>query len=158
MSGSTQHLAHRPPLPVKRRHVVGAGPILALVVLLLGSYGGGWSWTGFRANGTLWDWLHLLLLPLAVGTLPLWFGAFQERGRWWARRWLWFLIGLGLALLIVVVGGYLFSWTWTGFKGNTLWDWLELILVPVVLPLVMFWLTHRPPEPEPEPASATESG
>ena len=128
---------------------MGAGPVLALAVLLLGSYGGGWSWTGFRANGTLWDWLHLLLLPLAVGTLPLWYGVFEKRRHWWARWWPWGLIGLSVALLVVAVGGYAFSWTWTGFKGNTVWDWLQLILVPVILPLVMFWVTHRASESAP---------
>lgn len=157
MSGSTQPVARHPAMPVKRRHVVGAGPVLALAVLLLGSYGGGWSWTGFRANGTLWDWLHLLLLPLAVGTLPLWFGAFQERRRWWARWWPWALVGVSAALLIVAVGGYTLSWTWTGFRGNTLWDWLQLILVPVILPLVMFWLTHRPRPPEAREAPGADS-
>lgn len=158
MTDSTQRAAGRPPLPVKRRHVVGAGPIVVMAVLLLGSYGGGWSWTGFKANGTLWDWLHLLLLPLAIGTLPLWFGALQEREHWWARWWLWILLALSVAFLVVAVGGYVFSWAWTGFQGNTLWDWLELILVPVVLPLVMFWLTHRAREAEAEAEAQPEPG
>lgn len=146
MPASTQGSARATSVRVKRRHVVGAAAISALAVLLVGSYGGGWSWTGFRANGTLWDWLHLLLLPLAVVTLPLWFDAWQERRRWWARWWLWVLIGMAVVFLVVTVGGYAFAWSWTGFQGNTLWDWLQLLLVPVVLPLVVFWLTHRAQE------------
>lgn len=123
--------------------MLGAAPVVALVILLVGSYGGGWSWTGFRANGTLWDWLHLLLLPLAVVTLPLWFGALRQGGPWWARWWLWVLAGLSVAFLIVTVGGYVLAWAWTGFRGNTLWDWLQLLLVPVVLPVGTFWLARR---------------
>lgn len=151
MSASPQRLARRPPLQVKRRHVLGAGPVVVAAVLLVGSYGGGWSWTGFRANGTLWDWLHLLLLPLAVVTLPLWYGSFRAQRRWWSRWRLWILVGLSIAFVIVTVGGYALSWTWTGFQGNTLWDWLELLLVPAILPLVVFWMTHRAREAEPHP-------
>lgn len=124
---------------VKRRHVVGAGPVVVLGVLVAGSYFANWRWTGFTANGTLWDWLHLLLLPFAVATLPLWFRAFHGRRRWWV----WSVVGIAVAFAVVVVGGYVFDWTWTGFRGNTLWDWLELLLFPVVLPVSLFWLAHR---------------
>ncbi len=142
MPASSRPVAGRVSSPVKLRYVVGAALLGALAVLLAGSYAGGWSWTGFRANGTLWDWLHLLLLPLVVATLPLWYSAFQTRRRWW----LWALVVLLVAFTVVAVGGYEFSWTWTGFKGNTLWDWVALLLVPAMVPLAVFWLTHRSQE------------
>ncbi len=28
-------------------------------------------------------------------------------------------------------------WAWTGFTGNTLWDWLHLLLLPLLLPVVV---------------------
>jgi hypothetical protein len=39
---------------------------------------------------------------------------------------------------------YGFDWTWTGFQGNKLWDWIDLLLVPVLLPFVLAWLATRP--------------
>jgi uncharacterized protein YjbI with pentapeptide repeats len=30
---------------------------------------------------------------------------------------------------------------WTGFRGKTAWDWLQLLIVPLVLALVGLWLT-----------------
>src|SRR5687768_6153382 len=48
-----------------------------------------------------------------------------------------------LALLIIVICGYLFQWPWTGLTSSevppntqptkTLWDWLDLLIVPAVL-------------------------
>jgi hypothetical protein len=43
-----------------------------LAVTLWGGYTRGWQWTGFRGNNQLWDWLTLLLLPVALGAIPLW--------------------------------------------------------------------------------------
>ena len=33
--------------------------------------------------------------------------------------------------------GYLVPWAWTGFTGNTAWDWIKLLLLPVLLPTVV---------------------
>ena len=33
-----------------------------------------------------------------------------------------------LAWIITIIGGYAWHWTWTGYQGNTLWDWLGLLL------------------------------
>jgi len=49
-------------------YVLGVG----LVFVLWGGYVQGWHWTGFESNNQLWDWLKLLLVPVAVGTIPLW--------------------------------------------------------------------------------------
>jgi hypothetical protein len=37
----------------------------------------------------------------------------------------------------IVLGGYLGRWHWTGFRGNTLWDWLHLLLLPLLIPLLV---------------------
>lgn len=47
--------------------------------------------------------------------------------------WTVVLIVAGVFLLVTAVGGYIFNWNWTGFQGNTLWDWFKLLLLPVVL-------------------------
>jgi len=36
-----------------------------------------------------------------------------------------------------VLAGYLAHWRWTGFTGNTAWDWLHLLLLPLLVPAVI---------------------
>src|SRR2546425_9385816 len=55
---------------------------------------------------------------------------------------------LGIALIVGIIGEYLFHWNWTGFNGNnksgkTLWDWMQLLFIPVVLAVAGFWFNHR---------------
>jgi len=38
-----------------------------------------------------------------------------------------------LAFVLIVFGGYAFEWQWTGFRGQRFWNWLELLVVPIVL-------------------------
>jgi hypothetical protein len=101
----------------------------AMLVALWGGYARGWNWTGFRANGQLWDWLQLLLLPVVIGTIPLWI-----RNRDYISR----IRRVTYAVVIVawtgfVIAGYLVPLNWTGFGGQTLWDWFELLLLPAAL-------------------------
>jgi len=47
---------------------------------------------------------------------------------------------LGIAITLIMVG---YRFDWTGFNGNnqsgkTLWDWMQLILIPAVLTLGAF--------------------
>jgi len=97
-----------------------------------------WTWTGFR-NNTLWDWLQLLVLPVVLTSVTIWFSTHKR----WNVLWKW-LIALALvALLICAFGGYFLNWTWTGFHNNTLWDWLKLLVLPTVLTAVSIWFsTH----------------
>jgi uncharacterized protein YjbI with pentapeptide repeats len=47
-------------------------------------------------------------------------------------------IGIGLTIVIIAVGGYVFGWAWTGLtkpQQRTFWDWLSLLIVPIVLAL-----------------------
>jgi len=53
-----------------------------------------------------------------------------------------------ITLIVVIITGYIFNWGWTGLgpytgpphpqgsdflRGKTLWDWLQLLIIPVVL-------------------------
>jgi uncharacterized protein YjbI with pentapeptide repeats len=38
-----------------------------------------------------------------------------------------------LVLSSIIVAGYLNNWLWTGVPTKTLWDWLELLIIPIVL-------------------------
>jgi uncharacterized protein YjbI with pentapeptide repeats len=37
----------------------------------------------------------------------------------------------------------LFEWGWTGFTGKTLWDWLQLLIIPVFLAIGGAWFTRK---------------
>ncbi len=110
---------------------------LAALVVVVSLAGAGWHWTGFDQNPHLWDWLHLLVLPIALTLLPLWVKTHVSR----ARAWRLGLLGAAVVLAVLVVGGYLLGWEWTGFTGNTLWDWLELLVLPVSVSLLPLWLS-----------------
>jgi hypothetical protein len=44
-------------------------------------------------------------------------------------------VGIGLTIVIIAVCGYVFGWEWTGLAKRTFWDWLSLLIVPIVLAL-----------------------
>jgi hypothetical protein len=112
-----------------------AAGLVALIVLLIGGYAGHWAWTGFSDNDTLWDWLDLLLLPIVIAGLPLWLA----HGDFMDRRVRVALICVVVGFVALVVLGYAVPWKWTGFPGNKLWDWLVLILLPVVVATIRLW-------------------
>lgn len=140
-----RHRAH-----LRRRHkTTGLAAVAAFAALVLAGYLMPMPWTGFTGN-TLWDWLSLALLPLVIATSTLW----RAPPHWTARH-----VGLvtaGLVVAVVVVlAGYLVPWAWTGFTGNTAWDWIKLLLLPVLLPLFVVprvlraserWVSPDPPD------------
>ena len=112
------------------------GLAVALLILLWGGYVQGWAWTGFQSNNQLWKWLHLLLLPVAIGTLPLWI----QHPEYLSRNWRMAHLAVGAAFAALVMAGYLVPLNWTGFPGNTLWNWLELTLLPIAVVSAPFLL------------------
>jgi Pentapeptide repeats (8 copies) len=67
----------------------------------------------------------------------------QSRGRFTLRQLLWAGGIAALVFLSIIIGGYLLDWNWTGLPrskvppntqpAKTLWDWLDLLIVPIVL-------------------------
>jgi hypothetical protein len=111
--------------------VLGLVVAVAFGLTLYGGYGpDDWTWTGYE-KAQLWDWLHVLLLPIAFGLVAHLAGA-EELGAW---RHVIGLTCLGLVIALVVAG-YAIPWDWTGFVGNTVWDWLELVLLPLTLAIL----------------------
>jgi len=59
-------------------------------------------------------------------------------------------IGIGVAIVIISICGYAFGWAWTGLTGpgltepklRTFWDWLSLLIVPIVLALGGYLFTR----------------
>jgi hypothetical protein len=114
----------------------GAVALAALGLVLWGGYGRDWRWTGFAHNATLWDWLHLIALPVALAAAPIWLKHRTRVG--FGARLLLTLFALGFGVLVVL--GYALDLTWTGFPDNLLWDWLELLVLPLAIVLIPVWL------------------
>jgi hypothetical protein len=62
------------------------------------------------------------------------------------RRWTVLIMLAGIVIVLVYVGDVFFSWT--GFAGKTIWDWLELLIVPLVLSVTAFLLNRSLKENE----------
>jgi hypothetical protein len=109
--------------------------LVAFAVYLWGGYDEGWGWTGLSGDVALWDWLEALALPVTVVLVPV----LLQRRRGLSSRFRAVALALLAAFTVLVLAGYLVPWTWTGFTGNTLWDWLELALLPIVLSTAALW-------------------
>ena len=107
----------------------GVAGLVGFAVFVWGGYVAGWAWTGLSTQVTLWDWLEGLALPVTVGLVPLMLRYRDNLGRLHVVGALAALAGF----VVLVLAGYLVPWVWTGFTGNTLWDWLSLALLPVVI-------------------------
>ena len=42
-----------------------------------------------------------------------------------------------------VIAGYLIPLNWTGFRGQTLWDWFELLVLPAAVTITMTLTSMR---------------
>jgi hypothetical protein len=77
--------------------------------------------------------LNLAALPLAVALIPV----LIELRAGWRRRHTTVLTASGAVFVGLVLAGYLAPWRWTGFTGNTVWDWLHLLLLPLLVPVAI---------------------
>ena len=120
----------------------GAACLLTAVALLVlsGGYFWRWAWTGLPSNYQLWNWLQVLLLPVVLGTIPLWmrYGKYITRG----RR---IITGAAAAACIgLVILGYLLpAFAWTGFPGQRLSNWLQLLLIPAAVAITTVMVSRR---------------
>lgn len=69
-----------------------------------------------------------------------------------------FIAGGFVLLFVLIVLGYLFNWEWTGLaayfsptkpkdqefeRAKTLWDWMQLFIIPAVLAIGTVWFTNQ---------------
>ena len=124
----------------RRTPTIVAGVVVAVGIVVYGGYGQHWSWIGINGHtATLWDWLHLLLLPIAAVLLPLWLRHRAAVERWMLAA----AAGLVGAFAVIVIAGYTIPWAWTGFTGNSLWDWLNLAALPLAVALIPVFVELR---------------
>ena len=74
----------------------------------------------------------------------------QQPRPWWGEHWpLLVLVALAVVLAVVVGLGYGLRWSWTGFTGSgvsspkLIWDWLALLIIPIVLGAGAFWFNTQ---------------
>jgi len=60
-----------------------------------------------------------------------------RRRYWWVMGFLLAICGIGL-----IIAAYKFRWSGTGFLSKTLWDWLQLLIIPAVLAVVAIWFNR----------------
>jgi hypothetical protein len=77
---------------------------------------------------------------------------YQPPRRWWKdNRLVRAVAALILAgLVITTILGYLLNWEWTGLVGipehpetRSGWDWLELLIIPILLGAGAFWFNQQ---------------
>jgi hypothetical protein len=132
------------PLWVQDREYIGKGrriiygvAIVAFTGFVIAGYLVPISWTGFSGMN-LWDWIGLLVLPAALAiTTALTGRGLRSNGRLLRPYEKGMVIALVAGWVVTVIGGYALRWTWTGYPGNTLWDWLSKLLVPLVFPTIL---------------------
>lgn len=64
---------------------------------------------------------------------------------------------LVIVMIVGIIGGYLFNWTWTGLSQKTLWDWLQLLIIPAVLAVGGYLFNFAASRTEREIASDKQS-
>jgi uncharacterized protein YjbI with pentapeptide repeats len=70
----------------------------------------------------------------------------QPHSWWQKRKQDWVAIG-GMAIVLIgvlafIFASYWFHWSWTGFSTRNLWDWLQLLFVPILLAIGGYWLNQ----------------
>jgi hypothetical protein len=61
------------------------------------------------------------------------------------------LISSAVTVAFVIVA-YAFGWDWAGFSRKNLWDWLQLLIVPIMLAIGGYWLNQMQKSREEETA------
>jgi hypothetical protein len=125
----------------KDRQIFFSALVLAFAVLVIVGYAAHLRWTGFPGN-KLWDWFGLIMLPLSLAAVRAW----RSLHRSLTRGQIAGIVAIAAAFGLFVAGGYALHWTWTGFQGNTLWDWVQLMAAPilfgiVVVPAAVAWMS-----------------
>jgi uncharacterized protein YjbI with pentapeptide repeats len=63
----------------------------------------------------------------------------EQSGGLWAAG----IFFVAFVFLLIVLGGYVQDWEWTGFPKRSLWDWLDVLIVPAVLAIGGYWFAEQ---------------
>ena len=141
-SGGRPEDPSKPLVPVRRRRILETAALCVLMglgVAIWGGYAKGWAWTGVTDKDTLWHWMQILMVPIAFACLPV---VLRKHGAMRRSRKILMLAVLA-AFVVFVIVGYTVPLAWTGFPGNSLWDWMSMLLLPIAITSVRFLRTER---------------
>ena len=131
------------PLWIQYREFIGKGrrdiyavAVVAWTGFVIAGYLIPIKWTGF-SDVKLWGWLGLLRDPAAVATAVTLFAMATRGGKIRLGPYQKAIIAALVAgWIVTVIGGYALHWTWTGYNGKDLWDWLGKLL-PLMFPIIL---------------------
>lgn len=113
---------------------------IAAAVVLWGGYARGWRWTGLPSNDQLWNWLQILLLPVVLGTIPLWM---RDRKYIGHGRRVSYAVAIAASAGFVIAGYLVPQMRWTGFPDQKLGAWLQLLLIPSAVAITTVLVSRR---------------
>jgi uncharacterized protein YjbI with pentapeptide repeats len=77
----------------------------------------------------------------------------QQPQPWWKDNWLVLVLAPLIVLIATVVGlgywqrwawtGVALKWFWSGLAPKSAWDWLELLIIPIVLGASVLWFNRQ---------------
>src|SRR5919106_2784525 len=68
----------------------------------------------------------------------------QQPQPWWKDNWpVLALVALAVVIATITGLGYGLGWAWTGLATKSAWDWLQLLIIPVLLALGAFWFNRQ---------------
>jgi hypothetical protein len=84
------------------------------------------------------NWLYILFGFLIVAAIALMSGKFGSDQPWIKSVLSWaFSI-----LLVIIISNWISNFKWSGFQKKSFWDWLQLLIVPLMLAFAAFYLSY----------------
>lgn len=83
-------------------------------------------------------WLYILFGFLIVAAIALMSGEFGSDQPWIK----WVLSGAFSILLVIIISNWISNFKWSGFQKKSFWDWLQLLIVPLMLAFAAFYLNY----------------
>jgi hypothetical protein len=84
------------------------------------------------------SWLYILFGFLIVAAIALMSGKFGSDKPWIN----WLLSGALISLLVIIISNWISNFKWSGFQKKSFWDWLQLLIVPLILAFGAFSLNY----------------
>ncbi|WP_288124670.1 pentapeptide repeat-containing protein [Microcystis sp. LE19-131.1A] len=96
----------------------------------------------FLGNRKNWPYIFLFLfaflIVVAIGLINDGYGFVPDMP--WLRWMLFLLLFLLIIANVAIVSNWIANFKWSGFQKKSFWDWLQLLIVPLMLALGAFYL------------------
>ncbi|TRU35934.1 MAG: pentapeptide repeat-containing protein [Microcystis aeruginosa Ma_MB_F_20061100_S20] len=96
----------------------------------------------FLGNRKNWPYIFLFLfaflIVVAIGLINDGYGFVTDMP--WLRWMLFLLLFLLIIANVAIVSNWIANFKWSGFQKKSFWDWLQLLIIPLMLALGAFYL------------------